>query len=155
LTDGAKRAKPYESQYTMGMRGSGDTGSSTLNATALEDVIAQQQIILASVVNSNFSGMWCPYKEVGCYYQKGMKVLDDITILWPDDNVGNIQRLPIPSELNRSGGAGIYYHFDYVGDPRNYKSSGSIPSCPKRPGSRCILRMLAMIGRYGLSMWEI
>jgi hypothetical protein len=90
----------------MGMRGSGDTGSSTLNATALEDVIAQQQIILASVVNSNFSGMWCPYKEVGCYYQKGMKVLDDITILWPDDNVGNIQRLPIPSELNRSGGAG-------------------------------------------------
>jgi Glycosyl hydrolase family 115 len=124
LTDGAKRAKPYESLYTMGMRGSGDTASSTLNAAALEDVVAEQQKILTSVVNSNLSAipqMWCLYKEVGGYYQKGLKVPDDITLLWSDDNVGNMQRLPIPSEVDRSGGAGVYYHFDYVGDPRNYK----------------------------------
>jgi hypothetical protein len=65
--------------------------------------------------------MWCLYKEVGGYYQNGLKVPDDITLLWSDDNVGNMQRLPIPSEVNREAGAGVYYHFDYVGDPRNYK----------------------------------
>jgi len=50
-----------------------------------------------------------------------MDIPKDITILWSDDNSGNIQRLPIPSEINRPGNAGVYYHFDYVGDPRNYK----------------------------------
>lgn len=57
-------------------------------------------------------------QEVGGYYQAGMKIPDDVTILWSDDNSGNIQRLPIPSEVNRIGGAGVYYHFDYVGAPR-------------------------------------
>jgi hypothetical protein len=50
-----------------------------------------------------------------------MKIPDDLTILWSDDNSGNIQRLPIPSEVSREGNAGVYYHFDYVGSPRNYK----------------------------------
>jgi hypothetical protein len=50
-----------------------------------------------------------------------MTVPNDITLLWTDDNVGNIQRLPISNETSRIGGAGIYYHFDYVGSPRNYK----------------------------------
>lgn len=124
LTDGVTRAKPYDSLYTMGMRGSGDTASSTLNEAALEDVVAQQQKIPTSVLGGNLSTitqMWCLYKEVGGYYTKGLKAPDDITLLWSDDNVGNMQRLPIPAEVGRSGGAGVYYHFDYVGDPRNYK----------------------------------
>lgn len=50
-----------------------------------------------------------------------MKVSDDVTLLWSDDNRGNIRRIPIGNEPNRSGGSGMYYHFDYVGDPRNYK----------------------------------
>lgn len=50
-----------------------------------------------------------------------MKIPDDVTILWTDDNSGNIQRVPVGNEVNREGNAGIYYHFDYVGDPRNYK----------------------------------
>jgi len=124
LTAGVQRAKPYESLYTMGMRGSGDTASTDLTPTVLEDVVSTQQGILTSVLGGNLSNipqMWCLYKEVGGYYQAGMTVPDDITLLWSDDNVGNIQRLPIPSEVGRSGGAGVYYHFDYVGDPRNYK----------------------------------
>ena len=124
LTDGAKRAKPYESLFTMGMRGSGDAASPTLTATSLADVISSEQSILSSVINSNLSAvpqMWCLYKEVGGYYQNGLKVPDDITLLWSDDNWGNMQRLPITSEVNRAAGAGVYYHFDYVGDPRNYK----------------------------------
>ena len=50
-----------------------------------------------------------------------MKVSDDITLLWSDDNRGNIRRIPIANETTRRGGSGMYYHFDYVGDPRNYK----------------------------------
>jgi hypothetical protein len=124
LTDGAKRAKPYESLFTMGMRGSGDTASPSLTAASLADVIQSQQSILSSTISTNLSSipqMWCLYKEVGGYYQNGLKVPDDITLLWSDDNVGNMQRLPIPSEVTREAGAGVYYHFDYVGDPRNYK----------------------------------
>jgi hypothetical protein len=48
-------------------------------------------------------------------------VPDDVTLLWSDDNWGDLRRLPTAQERERSGGAGIYYHFDYVGGPRNYK----------------------------------
>lgn len=51
------------------------------------------------------------------YYEAGMTVPEDITLLWTDDNWGNIRRLPVGNETSRSGGAGVYYHFDYVGDP--------------------------------------
>ncbi|TVY56171.1 hypothetical protein LSUE1_G009901, partial [Lachnellula suecica] len=124
LTAGAVRAKPYESLFTMGMRGSGDAASPTLTAASLADVITSQQSILSVNINSNLSlvpQMWCLYKEVGGYFQAGLKVPDDITLLWSDDNWGNMQRLPITSEVNRAAGAGVYFHFDYVGDPRNYK----------------------------------
>jgi hypothetical protein len=50
-----------------------------------------------------------------------MRVPDDVTLLWSDDNWGNLRRLPTPEERKRPGGAGIYYHFDYVGGPRSYK----------------------------------
>src|SRR6267142_3270387 len=56
-----------------------------------------------------------------------MRVPDDVTLLWCDDNWGNIRRLPTPEERKRSGGAGIYYHFDYVGDPRSYKWLNTTP----------------------------
>ena len=55
------------------------------------------------------------------YFEKGMRVPDDVTLLWCDDNWGNIRRLPTPEERARPGGAGVYYHFDYVGSPRSYK----------------------------------
>ena len=49
-----------------------------------------------------------------------MKVPDDVTLLFADDNWGQIRRLPTGA-LDRKGGYGVYYHFDYVGGPRNYK----------------------------------
>lgn len=124
------------------MRGDGDTASPTLDSKSLVDVINYQQSVLKSTFGvsdlSKIPQMWCVYKvsllqfdirvctdesqkEVGGYYQSGMKIPDDVTILWSDDNSGNIQRLPIASEVNREGNAGVYYHFDYVGSPRNYK----------------------------------
>lgn len=45
-----------------------------------------------------------------------MKVLDDVIIVWSDDNRGNICWVFIGNEGNRVGGIGMYYYFDYVGD---------------------------------------
>lgn len=65
--------------------------------------------------------VWALYKEVQDYYDKGMRVPDDVTLLLCDDNWGNVRKLPRPDEKPRTGGYGMYYHFDYVGAPRNSK----------------------------------
>ena len=127
-TEGVHRNKDYESIVTIGMRGDGDrpmAGSSMeANVKLLEQIVADQRKIIAEQVNPDVTKvpqLWALYKEVQEYYEKGMRVPDDVTLLWCDDNWGNIRRLPTPEERKRSGGAGIYYHFDYVGGPRNYK----------------------------------
>ncbi|EGO20146.1 glycoside hydrolase family 115 protein [Serpula lacrymans var. lacrymans S7.9] len=126
---GAERGKPFENVYTVGMRGLGDLPMTSPSVgddiTLLEQVISDQRQILTDVFNgtnvTTIPQMWCLYKEVLGYYEQGMTVPEDVTLLWTDDNYGNIERLPIASERNRSGGAGVYYHYDYVGDPMDYK----------------------------------
>ena len=117
--------KEFESIVTLGMRGDGDTPMSReANTALLESIVADQRKILAAEVNPDVTKVpqdWALYKEVQEYYEKGMRVPDDVTLLWCDDNWGNIRRLPTAEERKRSGGAGIYYHFEYVGGPRNYK----------------------------------
>jgi hypothetical protein len=54
------------------------------------------------------------------YYDRGMTVPDDVILLFADDNWGQNRRLPT-KDRDRKGGYGVYYHFDYVGAPRNYK----------------------------------
>lgn len=92
---GAERAKPYvnNSLFTMAMRGSGDTAITLSEAFAiqtLEATVASQRMILADVFNESdvtvIPQMWCLYKEVQGYYESGMTVPDDITLLWADDN---------------------------------------------------------------------
>ena len=128
---GIERNKKYESIITLGMRGDGDLPmSESANIALLEKIVADQRKIIADRVNPDLSKVpqdWALYKEVQEYYEKGMRVPDDVTLLWCDDNWGNIRRLPTPEERKRSGGAGIYYHFDYVGDPRSYKWLNTIP----------------------------
>ncbi|QRV78071.1 glycoside hydrolase family 115 protein [Ceratobasidium sp. AG-Ba] len=127
--EGVQRAAPYETLYTLGMRGEGDLPlEESTNIQNLEDVVAAQRQILAQVYNktdaTTIPQMWCLYKEVQSYYgyiEDGMRVPDDVILLWADDNWGNIRRFPLDNERNRTGGAGVYYHFDYVGDPRDYK----------------------------------
>ncbi len=127
--EGIERNKSYESIITLGMRGDGDlpmaaTGGIEANKALLEKIVADQRAIIAQRVNPDLSAVpqdWALYKEVQEYYDAGMRVPDDVTLLWCDDNWGNIRRLPTPEERKRTGGAGIYYHFDYVGGPRNYK----------------------------------
>ena len=130
-TEGVERNKRYESIFTIGMRGDGDMPmSQSANVELLEHIVADQRKILAEHVNSDLAKVpqdWALYKEVQEYYEKGMRVPDDVTLLWCDDNWGNIRRLPTEDERKRPGGAGIYYHFDYVGGPRSYKWLNTIP----------------------------
>ena len=115
----------HESLVTVGMRGDGDMPMTAGTATGLlEKIVADQRAIIASVTGkpaAQTPQVWALYKEVQDYYDKGMRVPDDVTLLISDDNWGNIRRLPAPGSPKRAGGYGIYYHFDYVGDPRNYK----------------------------------
>ncbi|KAF9026544.1 hypothetical protein BDZ89DRAFT_1092397 [Hymenopellis radicata] len=125
-TVGVERAKNYETVFTIGMRGEGDLPlEESTNIALLEEVIADQRQILTDVFGNvsitTIPQIWALYKEVETYYYDGLQVPDDVTLLWSDDNWGNIRRFPVESERNRSGGAGVYYHFDYVGDPLDYK----------------------------------
>jgi hypothetical protein len=122
---GMERDKNYEEVVTLGMRGENDTPmSADANTQLLEKIVANQREILKETVNQDVTKVpqvWALYKEVQGYYEKGMRVPDDVTLLWSDDNWGDLRRLPTAEERKRSGGAGIYYHFDYVGGPRSYK----------------------------------
>lgn len=130
-TKGVLRAKGKEGIITLGMRGDGDEPMSReANTQLLERIVADQRKIIAENINPNLAEvpqLWALYKEVQEYYEKGMRVPDDVTLLWCDDNWGNIRRLPTTEERKRRGGAGVYYHFDYVGGPRSYKWLNTIP----------------------------
>ncbi len=132
-TEGVSRNRAFESIISLGMRGDGDmpmAGNLADNVALLEKIVADQREILAQKVNPDLTKipqLWALYKEVQSYYERGMRVPDDVTLLWSDDNWGNVRRLPTEDERKRSGGAGIYYHFDYVGGPRNYKWLNTVP----------------------------
>jgi len=132
--EGIERNKDYENLITIGLRGANDTpmaqGGPEANRTLLEKIVADQRTILADVVNPDVTRVpqvWCLYKEVMDYYNAGMRVPDDVTLLWAEDNWGDVRHLPTLEERKRSGGAGIYYHFDYHGGPRNYQWINSDP----------------------------
>ncbi|MDR7331234.1 glycosyl hydrolase family 8 [Roseateles asaccharophilus] len=114
----------FDTLVTVGMRGDGDEPMSEETATTLlETIVKDQRQIIADVTKQpteKTPQMWALYKEVQDYYDKGMKVPDDVLLLFADDNWGQIRRLPEPG-AKRPGGYGVYYHFDYVGGPRNYK----------------------------------
>ncbi len=122
---GLRRVVDKEQIVTIGMRGDGDEPMTEGTATALlEKIVKDQREIIERVTKkpaSETPQIWALYKEVQDYYDKGMRVPDDVTLLLADDNWGNIRKLPKLNETPRRGGYGIYYHFDYVGDPRNYK----------------------------------
>ncbi|MDQ0251407.1 hypothetical protein J2W22_003471 [Sphingomonas kyeonggiensis] len=117
--------KGYESLVTVGMRGDGDEPMAEGTATRLlEGIVADQRKIIAEVTGKPADQqpqVWALYKEVQDYYDHGMQVPDDVTLLFADDNWGQVRRLPDPGASPRKGGYGVYYHFDYVGGPRNYK----------------------------------
>lgn len=126
--EGIRRNRNFESLITIGLRGADDTemgpGGPQANIDKLEKIVKVQRNILAEEINPDVTKipqLWCLYKEVQDYYNAGMRVPDDVTLLWAEDNWGNIRRVPSAAERGRSGGGGIYYHFDYHGGPRSYQ----------------------------------
>lgn len=148
--EGIQRNKNYESIITIGLRGANDTpmipgGTVAQSMALLEDIVAVQRKIIADEINPDVTKvpqLWCLYKEVQEYYEKGLRVPDDVTLLWAEDNWGNVRRLPTAQERQRQGGAGVYYHFDYVGGPRNYKWVNTNP-LPK------VCEQLTLAKEYG------
>jgi hypothetical protein len=122
---GIERSKNWEKVVTVGMRGDGDEAMSEgTNIGLLEKIVNDQRKIIADVTGQKADKtpqVWALYKEVQDYYDHGMRVPDDVTLLFCDDNWGNVRKLPDPAAKPRKGGYGMYYHFDYVGAPRNSK----------------------------------
>jgi hypothetical protein len=124
----AKLRGPYEAVWTLGIRGVHDSAmlgppSIPAKVKIVENAIADQRDLLRKYVNADLTKvpqLFAPYKEVLELYQQGMKVPDDVTLLWTDDNYGYIRQLSTPVEQQRSGAAGIYYHISYLGHPRSY-----------------------------------
>jgi hypothetical protein len=124
-TEGIRRMGNYESIVTLAMRGDGDEPmTESANIELLQRIVKDQREILKEVTGKDVTTIpqvWALYKEVQEYYDRGMRVPDDVTLLLCDDNWGNIRKLPKLDDKPRAGGYGIYYHYDYVGGPRNYK----------------------------------
>ncbi|AWW31376.1 glycosyl hydrolase [Echinicola strongylocentroti] len=122
---GIERMGDYESVVTVGMRGDGDEAMSEDAAVDLmQTIIADQRKIISEVTKrpaEEVPQVWAIYKEVQEYYDKGMRVDDDIMILLCDDNWGNVRMLPKKEDADYKGGFGMYYHFDYVGAPVSYR----------------------------------
>ena len=117
-----------ETIMTLGMRGVHDSkmeGAKDLaeSITMVEKIIVNQREMLSNTFKKPLSAIpqaFVPYKEVLELYDNGLKIPDDITLVWPDDNYGYIRRLSNPEEQQRSGGSGVYYHISYWGRPHDY-----------------------------------
>ena len=123
--EGIERMKGTDDIVTIGMRGDGDEAmSEDADTRLLQTIVENQRKIIREVTGkpaSKTPQVWALYKEVLDYYDKGMRVPDDVLILLCDDNWGNLRRVPNAQERKHPGGWGLYYHVDYVGAPRNSK----------------------------------
>lgn len=122
---GIVRSNDWERVVTIGMRGDGDEAmEDSGNIALMEKIINDQRQIIERVTGKPAEAtpqLWALYKEVQEYYDKGMRVPDDVILLLCDDNWGNIRRVPSSGSSRHKGGYGMYYHVDYVGAPRNSK----------------------------------
>ncbi|ACU08180.1 hypothetical protein FIC_01737 [Flavobacteriaceae bacterium 3519-10] len=123
--EGIKRSNNWERLVTVGMRGDGDEAMEDgTNISLLENIVKNQRAIIEKATGRKAAKtpqVWALYKEVQDYYDAGMRVPEDVILLFADDNWGNVRKLPDLSKPLHKGGYGMYYHFDYVGAPRNAK----------------------------------
>lgn len=117
-----------ETIMTLGMRGVHDSkmeGAKDLKESIemVEKIILNQRDMLSNTFKKPLKDIpqaFVPYKEVLELYDSGLKVPEDITLVWPDDNYGYIRRLSNEQEQKRAGGSGVYYHISYWGRPHDY-----------------------------------
>jgi hypothetical protein len=119
----------YENQYTIGLRNTDDfpmQGATTpaQMAAVLGDVITSQRKILSDILHKpadEVPQVFTAYKEILPAYDTGLlKLPDDVTINWPEDDFGYIRRLSNTQERARAGGSGVYYHDNFWGPPMAY-----------------------------------
>jgi hypothetical protein len=118
----------YDNIYTTGMRGLHDEAMKgsvdpQTRARTLEQVFAAQRAILEKYKGRKATAIpqiFVPYKETLDIYDAGLRVPDDITLVWPDDNYGYLKRVSNADEQRRSGRSGVYYHLSYLGTPHDY-----------------------------------
>ena len=128
LDNRIRETAQYDNIYTMGMRGLHDEamkGSTDPKdrARTLEKVFQKQRQILEKYKKTKAEKqpqIFVPYKETLDIYDAGLRVPDDITIVWPDDNYGYMKRVSNAAENKRKGGSGVYYHLSYLGTPHDY-----------------------------------
>lgn len=139
--DSVKRNAPFENLITIGMRGERDSKILDEGCGLKENIQLLKDVILAQkeILNRNGMGdqpqVLALYKEVEDYFYgdeicEGLNVwseLDDVMLLLSDDNFGNTRTLPSIHNWNRTGGWGLYYHFDYHGGPVSYEWINSTP----------------------------
>lgn len=126
--DRVKESRGINAIYTLGMRGVHDSQMEGVKSTKdavplLERIIKDQRDLLSKYINKDVTAIpqaFTAYKEVLDIYDNGLKLPDDVTLVWPDDNYGYIQRLNNQEEKKRSGGSGVYYHASYWGRPHDY-----------------------------------
>ena len=118
----------YENTYTLGLRGIHDYPMEGANSTEervrlMQQAIDDQRDMLRRNINKpieKIPQVLCTYEEVLDAYHNGLQVPDDVTLLWSDDKHGYCRNLSNPKEQQRKGGAGIYYHLSYHGDPASW-----------------------------------
>lgn len=150
--DGIRRMRDedFEGVVTLGMRGNGDVSLPDGDGIELmTEIIATQRALLAEISGKDVTTIpqvWTLYKEVQHYWDRGLRVPDDVTVVLTDDNWANIRKLPDLKNEARGGGYGLYYHFDYVGVGRNYKwvDTASLPNMWDQ------LHQSAAYGNHGL-----
>lgn len=124
----AGEARGYEGIYDIGMRGCHDVAllgyeGKDAQLAGLKDIIACQRKIIADSLGGDptkVPQIYIPYKEALDLYNAGLKIPDDVTLCWVDDNYAYIRQLPTAAEQKRSGGNGVYYHLSYLGNPSSY-----------------------------------
>lgn len=109
MRQGVRRAGANETYFTLGMRGENDSPIEADDPIAvLREVFTKQREWLTDYYGNNSTlQAWTVYKEVMTYYAAGLVPPDDVTLIFTDDNWGNVQRLPTDEERRRAGGIGV------------------------------------------------
>ena len=123
-----QQVKGSEELFTIGMRGIHDGSMEGVKTKqekleGLQQVIDDQRELIRKYYRrdvENVPQVFIPYKEVLEIYESGLRVPDDVTLMWCDDNYGYMTRLSDAEQQQRQGGGGVYYHLSYWGRPHDY-----------------------------------
>ena len=124
--------------WTIGMRGIHD-GRMPDGKTTEEKIKILEEVFAAqcAMLPDGAPKLFCPYKEVLPIFNAGLKVPEDATILWVNDNFGYVRRVgaphpstpPLPHSptpnspthpIKHYSRQGIYWHLSYWGRPHGY-----------------------------------